>query len=81
MKPLKYRYLDLFFALMADVPNTPILKKNRVQDDDLAFIGRDDFVSSKLKTVQIGGCVSVLGILNKDFKLGRRRGPSSHDDI
>lgn len=67
------------------MPNTPFVKRVRRQDDNLAVIGREDFVStSELTRVKKGFYVSDLGMRGKkkDFKLGRRKkGPSSRDEI
>lgn len=48
------------------MPNTPFVKRVRRQDDDLAVIGREDFVStSELTRVKIGFYVSDLGMREK----------------
>lgn len=48
------------------MPNTPFVKRVRRQDDDLAVIGREDFVStSELTRVKIGFYVSDLGMRGK----------------
>lgn len=48
------------------MPNTPFVKRVRRQDDDLAVIGREDFVStSELTRVKIDFYVSDLGMRGK----------------
>lgn len=48
------------------MPNTPFVKRVRRQDDDLAVIGREDFVStSELTRVKKGFYVSDLGMREK----------------